>query len=566
MANTLNWRLAWGVFVFYVSVHCAYPVEPAEALDRNWLITSLLNGSRLANRNIFDIAFEREPSSTRLKAIWVASSDGLHRYDGYQWRRYTQADGLPSNFVRCVLVSRTGQLWIGTSEGAGVFDGRSFSRNGSDKGLAGTNVRRIVEEIDGTLWFCSDSWPNASGQGGLSSLRNGRWRSLHSRDGLPSNYVVNFFRNSEGRRFAVTSGGLAELQGEHWTMPLRALARPGMNWGSGSIAESARFGMIVSTGTDLFVLKNGTWSTTHTLKHEHGIIATSDGSILGCGTLGPNERAFFEWTGDGWKRASGAFSTTHDYIENLAEGPDGAIYAVGFDCLRRWQRRGSEWHAYPNMPKPQIADPFGAVWAMDERGSYMQKERRWYEIGPPYRALLPGRTGMWAWDAHNLFFWKDFDPRGRTQIQTAIETYETVSLDHSGRVWAFGHDRMGRQRLLRLDSNKWAEMNIPQSVWLLGTPDPSGGMWYLAHQKNGENNILQVENSITSYPVPDSLLSRYVNSIYADGQGNVWLLGETGLHRWRKEHPLTWETISGLPGSSLTGCLEQGGVIWLVVY
>ena len=128
MANTLNWRLAWGVFVFYVSVHCAYPVEPAEALDRNWLITSLLNGSRLANRNIFDISFEREPSSTRLKAIWVASSDGLHRYDGYQWRRYTQADGLPSNFVRCVLVSRTGQLWIGTSEGAGVFDGRSFSR------------------------------------------------------------------------------------------------------------------------------------------------------------------------------------------------------------------------------------------------------------------------------------------------------------------------------------------------------------------------------------------------------------------------------------------------------
>jgi signal transduction histidine kinase len=540
--------------------------EPTEALDRTWLITSLLNGSQLANLNIFDIGFEKEPSPSGVKAIWVASSDGLHRFDGFRWQRYGKANGLPSNFVRCVLVTRSGQLWVGTSEGAGVFDGNSFSRHGSENGLAGPSVRRIVEDKDGTLWFCSDTWPTAAGKGGLASFRDGRWRSWRLPDGLPSDYVVNFFRNSEGRQFAVTSEGLAELKGSHWTFPLRQLARPGLNWGSGSIAESPRFGTVVSTGTDVFVLKNGEWSAfPRTLRHEHGIISTSDGSILACGSLGPNDKAFFEWTGDRWKRISAAFSTTHDYVENLAEGPDGSIYAVGFDCLRRWERRGSDWHAYPGIPKPQITDSTGAVWFMDERGFYVRKENRWQQPGQPYAALLSSPAGIWGWNARALTLWKKSDVRARIDFQSSITEYEIVSIDRQGKVWAFGRDRSNRRRLLRLDGNRWTEITIPEVIWAKGAADPTGGMWYLAHEKDGQTKLLKVGDGYTAYPVPPALVSQYANSIYADHRGNVWLLGETGLHRWNEEHSSSWETISGLPGSSVIGCLEQGGILWFAV-
>lgn len=159
---------------------------PVEKMDQPWRVVSLKEDAGLAHCNVFNVDFERDRKSSRWGNVWLATSVGLCEYDGYHWRRYGVADGLPSAFVRCVLVRRNGQIWVGTDKGAGVFDKGVFRTMGSEAGLAGPNVRRIIEDADGVVWFCSDSWPTADKGGGITSWQNGRWRAYHVSDGLPS--------------------------------------------------------------------------------------------------------------------------------------------------------------------------------------------------------------------------------------------------------------------------------------------------------------------------------------------------------------------------------------------
>jgi ligand-binding sensor domain-containing protein len=110
-----------------------------------WRLADFTADAGIQRRQVFDVAFETN------NVAWFAVSDGLYRYDGYRWTRYTTEDGLPSGFVRTVSVTRDGSVWIGTDNGAGVFNGKGFDRRGTEGRLAGPNVRRIVEGPDGAL-------------------------------------------------------------------------------------------------------------------------------------------------------------------------------------------------------------------------------------------------------------------------------------------------------------------------------------------------------------------------------------------------------------------------------
>src|SRR5262249_7601768 len=53
--------------------------------------------------------------------LWLATAEGLSRFDGYQFTNYTVDDGLPSRAVWDVLPTRRGDIWVATSDGLGRF-------------------------------------------------------------------------------------------------------------------------------------------------------------------------------------------------------------------------------------------------------------------------------------------------------------------------------------------------------------------------------------------------------------------------------------------------------------
>lgn len=74
---------------------------------------------------------------------------------------YTMEDGLPSNTIRCIHQDKQGFIWIGTSNGLCRYDGYQFNvflplpPDGNEPGLASNSVIEIFEDNNGYLWIQS---------------------------------------------------------------------------------------------------------------------------------------------------------------------------------------------------------------------------------------------------------------------------------------------------------------------------------------------------------------------------------------------------------------------------
>ena len=82
--------------------------------------------------------------------LWIATQNGLSRFDGSRFHNYTTDDGLPSNRVRCLFEDRRGHLWLGTDGGVAHHDGRLFQ---TIKLPPAGPVLQILEDREGTFWF-----------------------------------------------------------------------------------------------------------------------------------------------------------------------------------------------------------------------------------------------------------------------------------------------------------------------------------------------------------------------------------------------------------------------------
>jgi ligand-binding sensor domain-containing protein len=84
--------------------------------------------------------------------IWIASWEGIFRYDGKSFTNITNKVSSARFFS--VLEDRKGNLWFG-SIGSGVYyyDGKSFQNFTTKDGLLNNDVGSIYEDKKGNIWF-----------------------------------------------------------------------------------------------------------------------------------------------------------------------------------------------------------------------------------------------------------------------------------------------------------------------------------------------------------------------------------------------------------------------------
>ncbi|WP_196140106.1 EAL domain-containing protein [Aliikangiella sp. G2MR2-5] len=103
--------------------------------------------------------------------IWLATEDGLQRYDGAELITYRhnkeKPNSLSSNLVRSLYIDKTGTLWVGTESGVNIYQRESddFRRVGTGK-APGTRfdsdvIRTIYQTSDGIIWVGTAAGLNA---------------------------------------------------------------------------------------------------------------------------------------------------------------------------------------------------------------------------------------------------------------------------------------------------------------------------------------------------------------------------------------------------------------------
>lgn len=167
------------------------------------------------------------PSSTlyaitqdRKGYLWIASKDGLARYDGVGYKTFRYAPGdenaLPGNVVQTLHVDSRDQLWLAI-EGHGISrlneERNDFShyRKSSHPAMGSDDIWAIASTRDGNIWFGGfvGGLHRMDGNGHITRFISAK----NAPDSLPSDTVLSLTVDATNRLWIGTTKGLCYLSG-----------------------------------------------------------------------------------------------------------------------------------------------------------------------------------------------------------------------------------------------------------------------------------------------------------------------------------------------------------------
>lgn len=132
----------------------------AEAIELSDLqFTELNKRQGLSDTTVLDIVEDD------MGFIWIATSNGLNRYSGYEVKQYHPSDidsnSIPSGFVQTLFLDSTGTLWAGTNSGLAKYrpetdDFRVFNQENSI--IKSNSITAISEAIGGEILFADEKF------------------------------------------------------------------------------------------------------------------------------------------------------------------------------------------------------------------------------------------------------------------------------------------------------------------------------------------------------------------------------------------------------------------------
>lgn len=126
---------------------------------------------------------------------------------------YTLENGLSNNIAHCIYQDSKGWIWIGTSQGLNRFDGYKFTnyknKPNDPNSLSGSLVRCIFEDKNGDLWIGIEN-------GGLNKFNRDRenftrYASIDNFASLFGNWVTTIAQDKAGNLWIGTEKGLVEM-------------------------------------------------------------------------------------------------------------------------------------------------------------------------------------------------------------------------------------------------------------------------------------------------------------------------------------------------------------------
>lgn len=481
--------------------------------------------------------------------IWMATHDGLARYDGISFRVWRHVPGdpgsLPSNMVQALHVDARNRVWVGLS-GGGLHmldrERQNFVHYGRDThpDIGSDEIYTIASTPDGAIWFGTDGAGvhRLDAEGRIARFMPvkpaaGESASAKGADGLPGEYIWTMKTDSAGRLWVGTTTGLAYWDGsrfrrvEHagisgaWVTALTPAADGSMWIGAGlrafrrapdgAIAQMPWFQPADKTGV-YGVVGDGPgnyWVATHRgLRRVRGGRLTplaGDAAIAQINTLDLLQ----DHEGGWW------FATEEEGVAYLA--PNWRQFTV---LKPSSGRPGAPRVAYM---RDLAATGDGNVWMVGERGLI---DRLDLADGRSSQRTVPALADAALYsvlEARDGALWFG-DNRGLTRVAAngAVRNWTATS----PRDAALGDDGITDQ--------------------LVQTPDGKVWIAYMPPALQMRDSEGRVEVSVK--PEDDrGVDTLYIEQIDVGPDGALWMAGPSGLSRWNA----ATRRFDGLPGSPI---------------
>jgi signal transduction histidine kinase/ligand-binding sensor domain-containing protein len=481
----------------------------------------------------------------------------------FGFKLWTADTGLPQNIIRGLHQTDDGYLWVATLDGVARFDGVQFTvfDRASSPGIASSRFTSILGH-GGDLWLGTDG-------GGMTRYHDGRFRAYTSGDGVPPGVVRTAWGDEAGHVRGMSSDAILEwdARSDRFIDVTPTSPRIHYEWtmweGGGFWGVNGRQVRCLLQGRAIdYALPAGIDA-----RQIFGVARDGDGTLWmetiagivyrfpadpGSGpatVVSPGARIVYrDRSGQAW-----SFILERHLLRRLTNDASRGTGGILFSMLLE-DREGNLWLGTEGQGLYQVRSQFIATYSREQGVG----DRNIYTIAQD-RA---GSIWIGGWNG-TLTRWRD----GEITTYSATDGLSTWGItalaeDHAGRLWIASSQDLriledGRAR--QPDRPPIPERSTIQAM--LATRD--GAFWIgttrgLLRWTGGTPRL---------YTAADGLAADDVRVLVEDREGAMWIGGYGGVTRMRDGRFDRWTARDGLPGDTTRAIYpDADGVVWIGSY
>jgi len=481
----------------------------------------------------------------------------------FRLKDWTVENGLPQNVIRGISQTPDGYIWIATLDGLARFDGVNFTVFNKSKttGITSNRFGSMMEDSNGDLWLGSES-------GSLTRYHSGLFHTYGPQDGIPANSVRGFTQDGAGNLWILLEDSIVkrnEATAEFIDVTpgdLRLHYAP-FRW------ENAGFWGVDQSGLHIFTQGH---FVTYPLPGWLPGNSIWDVGIDGGGTV---------WM-ESFNGQQGVIPKNEKAVERVdLRNPRTASYrdAHGHTWMIHVGPRLTRFLDYESSGQPTtipftrfMEDKEGNVWIGTEGNGLFQLQEQSIDVYTKAQGLIDQDIYP-IYQDHTGAIWIGAWQLGLSRFSEGRFTNYSIAHGLPGRlVSALGGDREGnvwvathggiaivRDGQIRKYDAFLPERSVAQAI----LQDRGGTLWFgttngLVAYRDGPSRILTVQ---------DGLAGNDVKVIIESASGDLWIGGYGGLTRLHNGQFTHWSERDGLPSDNIRAIYEdRDGVIWIGTY
>ena len=585
--RSYRWPLLYGFAVLFLCV-------PA-SLAQRYSFREYIDG--LGNLNIACLAQDRTGY------LWVGTQNGLYRYDGGQFQKYGEADGVPQRMIQSLYVGEDGTLWVATTSSIffekkdGKFaevpapaplsqilqrPGTVFASEGPDQVVATTRQAAVVlkragpdqwtaqpisldgHDIfgvlygeDGVLWYGCDE--------DLCRMANGKTTHLGAALKLPEDEWSNLLLARNGHIWIRGNRHIGEVIPLEGRFIPHDLPGPAFSEPYPQLVEDLQGRILTPRGPSLALFEKGQWRM---VTEKNGLssfeiqdlFVDREGSVW----IGVVGHGLKRWVGqDRWEGYTKADGLSDDLVWDTVRDHQGRLWIAtesGLDWIPAGGVTPKTWSA-PGIQTARAGaleiDADGTIWLGTTAGNLIRIDQksltaREWKLPEILQLMSDQAHRLWAATNEGLYVLdtQALD-KGPVLVQDPVIStprgrFTDLTADPDGNLWV-----AAEQGIFRLDGHGWHRIDTANSGARpdLLAIDHQGDLWTAGPSQELMRLRVAGDRVISAARIErPQVLSEQIVSMMVDHRGWLWLGQDAGLtvfdgkawHSFTQDDGLIW--------------------------